>query len=170
MNIKTKIDDNYFKVIAPYNPEFNIRSRALGGKWAGRFWKFDKNKEKEVRENLFDIFGTDGSDNPLYVDLRIKLIANPSWGSELYIAGRLIAKLVDEGFRLGRGVSFVNSVPDIRPFKKLDNLLFLNGSTVKVAKVPFQIAKRIFRMDVQNVHIHLNGVNIVPGSALERRL
>lgn len=87
------------RAYTPYHPGFPPRAKQLGGKWVppikphhiAGYWDFDPRDEERVRDLVRDLFGTDGSDRPDLVTLRLTLSGTINTGS-LWLAGRLVVE------------------------------------------------------------------------------
>lgn len=97
---------------APYHPSLPERAKALGGRWdsADKVWRFDARDEARVRELARGIYGTDGTDNPQLVTIRVTITEREAYEQELWLAGRLVARRPgrDLPVQLGDGVIIVS--------------------------------------------------------------
>ena len=103
-------DDGSVVLVAPYHPDLPSRAKALGGRWTGSAWRFDGRDEGRVRELARSVYGTDGTDSPELVTLRVTLTEREAVLQELWLAGRLVARRPgrDVPVRLGDGVIIVS--------------------------------------------------------------
>jgi hypothetical protein len=94
-------------VISPYLPTFVAQARKVQGKWGNNAWHFDARDEETIRATCRRLYGTDGTDNPQVVDIRIDLVGETD--QEVYGYGRLLAKRWgrDDSVKLGEGVVIV---------------------------------------------------------------
>lgn len=97
-------------VKSPYHPSFVSAVKRLNGSWNGAAgtWTVDARDEQAVRDICRQVYGTDGSDNPVLVDIRITLSGTSD--DSLFDYGRLIAQRRgrDERVKLGDGVVIVD--------------------------------------------------------------
>jgi len=63
MEVRISKHNNELVVQTPYTPEWPARAKALGGRWVPdlKVWMFNAAGEKQVREAVKDIYGTDGT-------------------------------------------------------------------------------------------------------------
>jgi len=112
MTVKVTVLNSKIKVETPYHPNFPPAAKNLGGgakkengTWA---WYFDPRDEASVRDLCRDLFGTDGTDEPDLVTLRVTLDGEQS--REIWIGGRCVARRPgrDAPVRLGDNVVIVS--------------------------------------------------------------
>jgi len=111
MTVKITVLDSKIEVKTPYHPDFPSAAKNLGGRpekengvWT---WYFDPRDEASVRDLCRDLFGTDGTDDPALVTLRVTLEGER--GQDVWLAGRKIAWRPgrDSPVRLGHSVVLV---------------------------------------------------------------
>ncbi len=132
-------------VRVPYDERFRSGARSLGGEWyAGRrVWAFDARRESDVRELCRMVFGTDGDDTPVLVDVRVDLSGICRRigyrCDEIRLYGRQIAKRWrrDEPVRLGKGVRLLSGGFATRGgSQKYPELAPLYDTVIEVLDVP----------------------------------
>lgn len=149
IQIEIQIDSEGLRVRTPYHPEFPERARAIGGRWdpASRVWRFDPRDEARVRAILTDIFGTDGTDRPPLVIVRIRVDRIPGIRTKgsLWLFGREIARRPgrDDRVRLGPGVILIDGGFPPRGGSRSDPRLSPEeGTVLEVRDVPRPLVER----------------------------
>jgi hypothetical protein len=106
-NVSITTDNGQINVDSPYHEKFVNFARNLNGNWTGEVWAFDCRDEERVREKLFEVYGTDGSDVAT-VDVRMTTDKD-SDREDLTAFGRVVLRLRsrDEKPDLGEGVALI---------------------------------------------------------------
>ena len=100
-----------FYLKAPYNEDLPYEAKKLGGRWDPdrKAWRFDPRDRDRVSALAKSIYGTDGTDSPELVTVRLSLSAYAD-DRTATIAGRIVVNRPgrDDELRLGDGVTIVS--------------------------------------------------------------
>ena len=108
--VREKVDGKQTtKVSCDYHPEFVQFAHQMKAKYNGtnKAWYFDGQDEESVRHMLKRIYGTDGTDSPQTVDVRIDLdVFGGYYKQEIVYGGRCVVHRArrDADVRIGRAV------------------------------------------------------------------
>ena len=123
-------------VRSPYHPDFVAGARKLNGKWNAGQWDFDYRDEQRVRDLMFAVYGTDGSEVPVR-DVQVEITSstpNPyfAYGREI-----VVRKGRDSRVILGDGVVVLDGdFPSSCGSSKYPALLRDGTVTLEVRDVP----------------------------------
>lgn len=167
--IKITTKERTVSVRTPYHPEFPASARDMGGRWVAPDWVFDARDEKRVRDLCLDIWGTDGTPCEL-VTLRVSA-GRGVWdgagkSSEIYLAGRLVAKVFgrdDQRARLGDGVVVIQGRFYGGGSRANPACDYADGTQFELRDVPREIAEREYTQNPERIEILGSPVSPAPG-------
>jgi hypothetical protein len=142
MAIAIRIEAGKCYAKSPYHPDFISEARKLNGKWISPEWSFDARDVDRVKEKLRSIYGTAGEETATCT-IRVPMDRR-GYGSEIYVAGRLVAKRSsrDSKATIGEGVVIVEGmIPDCGGSVKNPRVNFSIGAVVEIRDVPLGIAR-----------------------------
>jgi len=147
INVNITTTDGTVAVTSPYNGNFVVSARNLGGRWnaAAKAWEFDSRDEGDVRSLCLEIYGTDGSP----VETCTLKISFPEGAyaqtDSLAVAGRVIARAWgrDSGAKLGDGVRLIEGKFSSGGSRKNWDTNAARGTIVLVRDFPRPMAERI---------------------------
>ncbi len=141
---------NTIIVDSPYDPEFVLQAKGLGGQWDSRRWSFDIRDAARVRDLCLHVFGSAGDAAEQTVSLRVTVKAGTSiQQGPLRLAGREIAAARgrDTGARHGVGVVLVAGRFGSGGSVKNWSTTCTKGATVIVRDMPAAMADRLIAGD-----------------------
>jgi hypothetical protein len=166
----------------PYHIVMSRLFSALGGDWIAcrQTWLVDASHEGLIRDMCRDVFGTDGDDDPEFVDVRLHILADiEAERGGVFLSGREIASIRTSGaVRLGNGVSLLaGPAPGRLPVLGRWATRVPAGAVLRVRNVPLPAVMSLIAESREDVVVGIvgqppadRGALLARRADLERRL